>query len=224
MLVSSSWLYDRCVIRSRGIPLTQRVKWNIDQGQIQFMQGFRTTTAYCQNEYLILKIYLRKYITKYRRSFERILITAVGHIEKIIRIPSCTWKDTWLSPRSSISVPIQVLNIYIAVFRTRMHGMWHHRLSLMQLSLVIVAWTWPSWCQGTQPVGHKALIYHVYISSLSPALQSLYLSLFTRFSLPDLNKPCVMIWGEPCELTMVRWLSRPKDPRCIGKKRVKCEV
>jgi len=36
--------------------------------------------------------------------------------------------------------------------------------------------------QGTQPVGHKAPNYLVYISSLSPALQSLYLSLFTRFS------------------------------------------
>jgi len=31
------------------------------------------------------------------------------------------------------------------------------------------------WCQGTQPVGHKAPRYLVYISSLSPALQSLYL-------------------------------------------------
>jgi len=39
-----------------------------------------------------------------------------------------------------------------------------------------------SWCQGTQPVGHKAPNYLVYISRLSPALQSLYLSLFTRFS------------------------------------------
>jgi len=39
-----------------------------------------------------------------------------------------------------------------------------------------------SWCQGTQPVGHNAPNYLVYISSLSPALQSLYLSLFTRFS------------------------------------------
>jgi len=32
-----------------------------------------------------------------------------------------------------------------------------------------------SWCQGTRPVGHKAPNYLVYISSLSPALQSLYL-------------------------------------------------
>ena len=32
-----------------------------------------------------------------------------------------------------------------------------------------------SWCQGTPPVGHKAPNYLVYISSLSPALQSLYL-------------------------------------------------
>ena len=39
-----------------------------------------------------------------------------------------------------------------------------------------------SWCQGTQPVGHKAPNYLVYISRLSPALQSLYLSLFTRSS------------------------------------------
>jgi len=34
----------------------------------------------------------------------------------------------------------------------------------------------------TQPVGHKAPNYLVYISRLSPALQSLYLNLFARFS------------------------------------------
>ena len=64
-----------------------------------------------------------------------------------------------------------------------------------------------NWCQGIQPVGHKAPNYLVYISSLSPALQFCILSLFTRFSPSIFQQPTVAIVlrGEPYVYSMIWW-------------------